>query len=59
MPRVWPNPGQAEISNVFFKDFDVVLEQDKLAAGGVKDVRFENVDCERAAAVDLRSFMVC
>src|ERR1019366_4911973 len=38
-----PNPGQTEISNVFFKDFDVALQQDKLAATGVRDLRFENV----------------
>jgi polygalacturonase len=38
-----PNPGQTEISNILFKDFDVVLKQDKLTATGVKDLRFENV----------------
>lgn len=38
-----PNPGQTEISNVLFKDLDVVLEQDKLVTTGVKDLRFENV----------------
>jgi polygalacturonase len=38
-----PNPGQTEISNVLFKDLDVVLEQDKLVAAGVRDLRFENV----------------
>jgi alpha-L-rhamnosidase len=38
-----PNPGQTEISNVLFKDFDVVLQQEKLAASGVQGLRFENV----------------
>jgi alpha-L-rhamnosidase len=38
-----PNPGQTEISNISFKDFDVVLQQEKLAASGVKGLRFENV----------------
>jgi polygalacturonase len=38
-----PNPGQTEISDVLLKDFDVVLEQDKLAATGVTDLKFENV----------------
>jgi len=38
-----PNPGQTEMSNISFKDLDVVLQQDKLAASGVKDLKFENV----------------
>jgi alpha-L-rhamnosidase len=38
-----PNPGQTEISNISFKDFDVELQQEKLAASGVKGLRFENV----------------
>jgi len=40
-----PNPGQTEISNVLFKDFDVVIPHDKdeLAASGVTDLRFEDV----------------
>jgi alpha-L-rhamnosidase len=38
-----PNPGQTEISNVLLKDFDVVLQRDKLAASGVKDLKFDNV----------------
>ena len=40
-----PNPGQTEISDVLFKDFDVALppEKDKLAASGVTDLKFENV----------------
>jgi alpha-L-rhamnosidase len=38
-----PNPGQTEISNISFKDFDVVLQQEKLAATGVKGLKFENV----------------
>ena len=40
-----PNPGQTDISNILFKDFDVTLPQDKdkLAASGVTDLKFENV----------------
>jgi hypothetical protein len=38
-----PNPGQTEISNVLLKDFDVVLQQDKLASSGVTDLKFEDV----------------
>jgi len=38
-----PNPGQTDISNISFKDFDVVLQQDKLVASGVKGLTFENV----------------
>ena len=38
-----PNPGQTEISNVLLKDFDVALQQDKLAASGVTDLKFEDV----------------
>jgi polygalacturonase len=38
-----PNAGQTEISGVLFKDIDVVLQQDKLAATGVTDLKFENV----------------
>ena len=38
-----PNPGQTEISDVLFKDIDVVLKQDKLVATDVKDLKFENV----------------
>jgi alpha-L-rhamnosidase len=38
-----PNPGQTEISDILFKDLDVVLKQGKLAATGVKDLKFENV----------------
>ena len=38
-----PNPGQTEISNISFKDFDVVLQQEKLMASGVKGLKFENV----------------
>jgi alpha-L-rhamnosidase len=38
-----PNPGQTEISNISFKDVDVVLDQEKLAAIGVKGLSFENV----------------
>jgi alpha-L-rhamnosidase len=38
-----PNPGQTEISDVLFKDFDVVLQQEKLAASGVKDLKYDDV----------------
>ncbi|MGA2728605.1 MAG: glycosyl hydrolase family 28 protein [Terracidiphilus sp.] len=38
-----PNPGQTEISNISFKDVDVVLQQEKLAATGVKGLTFKNV----------------
>jgi hypothetical protein len=38
-----PNPGQMEISNVSFEDFNVALQQEKLAASGVKGLRYENV----------------
>jgi alpha-L-rhamnosidase len=38
-----PNPGQTEISDISFKDFDVTLEKEKLAASGVSDLRFEHV----------------
>lgn len=38
-----PNPGQTEISDVLLKDFDVQLQQDKLAVSGVTDLKFENV----------------
>lgn len=40
---VRPNPGQTEISDISFRDFDVTLEKDKLAASGVRDLRFEHV----------------
>jgi alpha-L-rhamnosidase len=38
-----PNPGQTEINDITFKDFDVTLEKDKLAASGVSDLKFEHV----------------
>jgi alpha-L-rhamnosidase len=38
-----PNPGQTDISEILFKDLDVVLKRDKLATSGVKDLKFENV----------------
>ncbi len=40
-----PNPGQTQISNILLKDFDVTLphDNDKLAASGVTDLKFENV----------------
>jgi polygalacturonase len=38
-----PNSGQTEISDILFKDLDVVLKQDKLTAPDVKNLRYENV----------------
>jgi len=38
-----PNPGQTEISDISFRDFDVTLEKDMLAASGVSDLRFAHV----------------
>ena len=38
-----PNPGQTEISNVLLKNFNVVLQEDKLAASGVRNLKFEDV----------------
>lgn len=38
-----PNPGQTEISDILLKDFDVVLQHDKLAASGVTGLKFEDV----------------
>ena len=38
-----PNPGQTEISDILFKELDVVLKRDKLVTNGVKDLKFENV----------------
>jgi alpha-L-rhamnosidase len=40
---VQPNPGQTEISDVSFKDFDVTLDKDQLATSGVSRLSFENV----------------
>jgi alpha-L-rhamnosidase len=38
-----PNPGQTEISHVLLKDFDVVLQQNKLVTLGVRDLKYEDV----------------
>jgi hypothetical protein len=38
-----PNPGQTEISNISFKDFDVELQQAKLSATGVTGLTYDNV----------------
>jgi len=40
-----PNLGQTEISNILFKDVNVVLppDKDKLMSSGVTDLKFENV----------------
>jgi alpha-L-rhamnosidase len=38
-----PNPGQTDISDILFKDFDVTLKNDKLNSTGVSGLRFENV----------------
>jgi alpha-L-rhamnosidase len=40
---IQPNPGQTEISNIRFQDFDVTLAKGKLAASGVSQLKFENV----------------
>lgn len=40
---IQPNPGQTEISNISFKDFDVTLAKDKLAVTGVSQLKLENV----------------
>jgi alpha-L-rhamnosidase len=41
---IQPNPGQTEISGISFKDFDVTLDKDQLAASGVSQLRFEHVN---------------
>ncbi len=38
-----PNPGQTDISNILLKDFNVTLDQPKLNATGVTDLKFDNV----------------
>jgi polygalacturonase len=38
-----PNPSQTQISDIFFKDLNVDLQQDKLDATGVTNLRFDNV----------------
>lgn len=38
-----PNPGQTTISDVLLKDFDVLLEQEKLDTTDVANLRLENV----------------
>jgi alpha-L-rhamnosidase len=40
---IQPNPGQTEIGDISFKDFDVTLDKDQLAASGVSRLRFEHV----------------
>ncbi len=40
---IQPNPGQTDISDISFKDFDVTLAKDKLATSGVSQLRFERV----------------
>jgi len=37
------DPGQTDISNVLFKDFDVTIKNDKLNTSGVTDLKLENV----------------
>jgi alpha-L-rhamnosidase len=39
-----PNPGQTDISNISFKDFDVTLAKDKLTASGVTELKFDHVN---------------
>jgi alpha-L-rhamnosidase len=41
---IQPNPGQTDISDINFKDFDVTLAKDKLTASGVSQLRFEHVN---------------
>ncbi|HXE06990.1 MAG TPA: glycosyl hydrolase family 28 protein [Acidobacteriaceae bacterium] len=38
-----PNPGQTDISDILFKDFDVTLKNDKFNVSGVTNLKFENV----------------
>jgi alpha-L-rhamnosidase len=40
---IHPNPDQTEISDILFKDLDVVLKQDKLVQTDVKNLKYENV----------------
>ncbi len=40
---IQPNPGQTEISDISFKDFDVTLDKDKLTTSGVSQLTFEHV----------------
>lgn len=39
-----PNPGQTEISDIIFKDFDVTLDKEQLVASGVSQLKFEHVN---------------
>jgi alpha-L-rhamnosidase len=41
---IQPNPGQTEISDISFKDFDVTLDKGQLAASGVSQLKFEHVN---------------
>ncbi len=41
---IQPNPGQTEISDISFKDFDVTLDKDQLAASGVNQLTFDHVN---------------
>jgi polygalacturonase len=38
-----PNPGQTGIGTILFRDIDVRLTRDRLAATGVRDLRFDRV----------------
>lgn len=40
---VQPNPGQTDISDITFEDFDVTLTKDKLTTSGVRNFKFERV----------------
>ncbi|HVY92701.1 MAG TPA: glycosyl hydrolase family 28 protein, partial [Bryobacteraceae bacterium] len=40
---IQPNPGQTEIGDITFKDFDVTLTRDKLTASGINNLRFDHV----------------
>jgi alpha-L-rhamnosidase len=39
-----PNPGQTDISDISFKDFDVTLDKGQLAASGVSQLKFDHVN---------------
>jgi polygalacturonase len=40
---IHPNPGQTDISDITFKDFDVTMKNGNLAASGVTNLKFDNV----------------
>jgi alpha-L-rhamnosidase len=40
---IQPNPGQTDISDITFRNFDVTLTRDKLTASGISNLRFDHV----------------